>query len=390
MSFEPIKFDASKLYDAVSKAFEAEPPEYAIIEPPDELYKMLEYLPEEFLDESEEKYIDALMLAAQTSYENGLYQFAYVQYHMMFMTAVYYALLKVSILQPDEFDKALFYLLKDRFSDFRKPSNTKNGKLYFGSFAIINESDVLMLLRVIGLDNSLLGELKKLVEERNRYAHANGQLQLTSDELFMEAINTYNSKIQQVISLLRPALTDFYIRTITAAEFYDPEIRGYLDPEEQIVQEFIKAYSLSRNELNWLRKIKLSDFDAYEGAEEIKTLHSALIHYYRELTQNDYQPFDDPYVCYKYKNNAAEFVERELEISAYECGKEGVTFPVYECPDCGEEQLAYDADSHKYHCFACDSNFNDNELSFCSDCGSIMRSSEIELCPNCIDRKMEE
>ena len=384
MPFEPIIFDTSKLYEVVSKAFEAEHPEYAIPEPPDELYKMLGYLPEEFLDESEEKYIDALMLAAQTSYENGLYQFAYVQYHMLFMTAVYYVLLKVSTLYPDEFEKALFYLLKDRLPEFRKASNTKNGKLYFGSFAIINESDVFMLLRVIGLDNSLLGELKKLVEERNRYAHANGQLQLTSEELFMEALNTYNSKIQQVANLLRPALTDFYIRTITAADFYDPEIRGYLDPDEQIIQEFIKVYSLSQNELNWLRKIKLSEFDAYDGAEEIKTLHSALIHYYRELTQDDYQIFDDPYVCYKYKNNAAEFVERELEISAYECGKHGGEFPVYKCPECGEEQLAYDADSHKYHCFACDENFTDEELSFCSRCGNIMRSNEIDICSNCI------
>ena len=390
MPFEPINIDTSELYEAVRKAFEAEHPEYSIPEPPDELYKMLEYLPEEFLDESEEKYIDALILAAQTSYENGLYQFAYVQYHMLFMTAVYYVLLKVSTLYPDEFEKALFYLLKDRLPEFRKASNTKNGKLYFGSFAIINESDVFMLLRVIGIDNNLLGELKKLVEERNRYAHANGQLQLTSDELFMEAINTYNSKIQQVTNLLRPALTNFYIHTITVAEFYDPEIRGYIDPDEQIIQEFIKAYSLSRNELNWLRKIKLSDFDLYDGAGEIKTLHSALIHYYRELTQDDYQYFDDPYVCYKYKNNAAEFVERELEISAYECGKQGVEFPVYACPECDEEQLAYDADSHKYHCFACDENFTDEELSFCSRCNSIMRNNGAGICPACIEQTMEE
>lgn len=384
----PFFFDTSKISEAINKAFEAAHPEYAIPEPPDELYKILEYLPEEFLDESEEKYIDALMLAAQTSYENGLYQFAYVQYHMLFMTAVYYVLLKVSTLYPDEFEKALFYLLKDRLPEFRKASNTKNGKLYFGSFAIINESDVFMLLRVIGLNNSLLGELKKLVEERNRYAHANGQLQLTSDELFMEAINTYNSKIQKVANLLRPSLADFYIRTITAPDFYDPEVRSYLDPDEQIIQEFIKAYSLSQNELNWLRKIKLSAFDACDGAEEIKTLHRALIHYYRELTQDDYQFFDDPYVCYKYKGNAAEFVERELEISAYECGKEGGAFPVYECPECGEEQLAYDAESGKFHCFACDVNYTTDDYDFCENCGALQTGGPV--CNECLKAAMEK
>lgn len=208
-----------------------------IPEPPNELYKMLEFLPEEYEDETEKKYIDALMLAAQTSYENGLYQFAYIQYHMLFMTAVYYVILKVSTFHEEKLKNALYYLLKDRYADFWKETNSKNGKLYFGSFAVINESDVFMLLRVVGLDNSLLGELKKLVEERNKYAHANGQLQLTSDELFMEALNSYNAKIQKVIELLKTDLIAFYKKTINDPDYYDPEIRAYLDPDEQIIQE---------------------------------------------------------------------------------------------------------------------------------------------------------
>lgn len=381
-----LEFDSSKISEAIKVALEAEHPEYVMPEPPDELFKMLDYLPEEFADETEKKYIDALILAAQTSYENGLYQFAYVQYHMLFMTAVYYEILKVSLFHEEELKKALFYLLKDRYAEFWKESNTKNGKLYFGSFAVINESDVFMLLRVVGLDNNLLGELKKLVEERNKYAHANGQLQLTSDELFVEALNSYNAKIQKVVELLRCDLIDFYKKTVTDPDFYDPEIRAYLDPDEQMIQEFIKEYSLSRAELNWLRKIPLSDFDGCEGKEEIKTLHRALIHYYRELTQDEYQLFDDPYVLFKYKGNAAEFVEKELEISAYECGKDGGEFPVFECPECGEEQLAYDADSHRYHCFACDENFTDEDLTFCERCGSLMRrNAYTPICQNCID-----
>lgn len=388
---KPIIFDIGKISEAVSKAFEAKHPEFAISDPPDELFKMLEYLPEEFEDDTEEKYIDALMLAAQTSYENGLYQFAYVQYHMLFMTAVYYALLKVSVFHKEELNKALYYLLRDRFSDFWSESNKKAGKLYFGSFAIINESDVFMLLRVVGLDSDLLGELQKLVRERNKYAHANGQLQLTSDELFMDALNSYNAKIQKVVELLKNDLIAFYKKTISDPDFYDSDIRAYLDPDEQMIQKLIKEYSLSRVELNWLRKIRLSDFDGCAGETEIKTLHSALIHYYRELTQDEYQPFDDPYVLYKYRNNAAEFVERELEISAYECGKEGGEFPVYECPDCGAEQLAYDADTHRYHCFACDANYTDEDLAFCERCGSLMRRSEdAPICQNCIEDMVKE
>lgn len=386
-----LEFDVSKLSEAIKVAFESEHPEYAIPEPPDELFKMLEYLPEEYADETEEKYIDAVMLAAQTSYENGLYQFAYVQYHMLFMTAVYYAILKVSIFHEEELKKALYYLLKDRYADFWKETNTKNGNLYFGSFALINESDVFLLLRVVGLDNNLLGELKKLVEERNKYAHANGQLQLTSDELFMDALNSYNAKIQKVVELLKCDLIEFYKKTISDSDFYDPDIRAYLDPDEQMNQEFIKEYSLSRTELNWLRKIRLSDFEGCEGEKEIKTLHSALIHYYRELTQDEYQPFDDPYVLHKYKNNATEFVERELEISAIECEKDGGAFPVYDCPNCSEHQLVYDENTHRYHCFTCDQNYTDEDISFCDRCGSIMlRNEDVDICSDCMERMGNE
>lgn|GEM_PF-1175665 len=382
-----VNFDIDKIVTAIKKT----DPDFCYYEVPEELFKMLEYLPEEFADETEEKYIDALMLAAQISYENGLFQFAYVQYHMLFMTAVYYAVLKVSLFHEEELKKALYYLLKDRYADFWKETNTKNGKLYFGSFAVINESDVFMLLSAEGLDNNLLGELQKLVQERNRYAHANGQLLLTSDELFMDALNNYNAKMRRVSELLKCDLIAFYKRTICDPNFYDPEIRAYSDPDEQIVQEFIKEFSLSRAELNWLRKIRLSDFDGCEGETAIKTLHRALIHYYRELTQDDYQPFDDPYVLFKYKNNAAEFVERELETSAYECGKHGGEFPVYECPKCGEEQLAYDADTHRYHCFACDENYTDEDLTFCEKCGSLMRRDGSEcICQNCVERASRE
>ena len=51
---------------------------------------------------------------------------------------------------------------------------------------------------------------------------------------------------------------------------------------------------------------------------------------------------DEAYLYYKYQDNAVEYVENELGVSAYECGKEGVEFPVYECLECGAEQLAHD------------------------------------------------
>ena len=55
---------------------------------------------------------------------------------------------------------------------------------------LIGESDVFKLLQIVGMDTNLEGELKKLVKERNDYAHANGRLLLTSEEFFLEKSGT--------------------------------------------------------------------------------------------------------------------------------------------------------------------------------------------------------
>lgn len=359
---------------------------------PTEIHDIYKFLPVLFQDESEKKYIEAIKLALDTSYLNNLYQFAYVQHHMLFMTSIYFVLLKAYRLHKDEMDKAIYYLLKDKKSEFYGEENTKSGEPYFGSFAIISESDVFMLLRVIGLSDSMLGELKKFVKSRNIYAHANGRLLLTSEALFLEAIQEYNAKISQVFDLIKDDITQLYIDTITNSDFYDPEIRAYDDPDEQIIEEFIRPNSLSQTELNWLRKIKTSDFKEYDGYEHVKDLHIALCHYYTLLIQGDenYRPIDDAYLYYKYQNRADEFVEKELNISAYECEKDGGEFPVYECPHCGDEQLVYDAETEKYHCFNCDADYLADQISKCSRCDRLMVSTEELVCPSCVEYIMKD
>lgn len=99
---------------------------------------------------------------------------------------------------------------------------------------------------------------------------------------------------------------------------------------------------------------------------------------------------DEAYLYYKYQDDAAGYVENELGISVYECGKECVEFPVYECWECGSEQLAHDAEAPKYHCFSCGEDFDESTITFCSRCGDIMKDNEIDICPNCVENMITE
>ena len=90
-----IIFNRNIIKEAIEKIVQTVSTDIPHPEIPDELFEIFVYLPELFQDGDEERYIEALSLAMQTSYENGLYQFAYMQYHMLFMTAIYFVLLKL-------------------------------------------------------------------------------------------------------------------------------------------------------------------------------------------------------------------------------------------------------------------------------------------------------
>ena len=158
---------------------------------PEQIYKINKFLPQLFQDDSEKKYIEALQLALETSYKNGLYQFAYIQYHMIFMSVLYFVALKISWMHKEEFDKVIYYLSKGNINTFYDSKNTRNGKIYFGSFALISESDFFLILRIIGMDDDMLGRLRPFVETRNKFAHANGNMMITTEKTFIEKIEEY-------------------------------------------------------------------------------------------------------------------------------------------------------------------------------------------------------
>lgn len=255
----------------------------------EEIYLLYDYLPVLYKDENEREYVQTLFKALTLSYSNGLYQFAYIQLHMIFMVCIYYLLLQLNISAPDELEKAIYYLSKDnRAKDFYGGSNTRNEELYFGSFAMLNESDAFLLLKIAGMDSDLQGELRKLVEERNKYAHANGNITITSQATIDERISKYINTIERVQKLFKPIIEDLYLNTLVNPDFSDSENRlGYLDDNEQIEEEFIKKFYLSKKELNVCRKANISQLSEKDGFEDMKNLHITLCNYYKNLSDDE-------------------------------------------------------------------------------------------------------
>lgn len=262
----------------------------AIYEVNESIYSLYDYLPVLYKNESESEYLKTLFKALEISYSNALYQFAYIQLHMVFMVCIYYMLIKINVLSPHDIENALHYMIKDRsrVKDFYGLGNTRDGELYFGSFAVLGESDVFLLLKIAGIDSDLQGELKKLVEERNKYAHANGNITITSQTTIDDKISKYINTLERVQRLVKPVIVDLYRKTLIDPDFSDSEDRlGYLDNNEQIKEEFIKKYSLSYQDLNVCRKFNVADLSEVENYDEIRNLHIALCKYYKGIRDDE-------------------------------------------------------------------------------------------------------
>jgi len=287
---ETVNFNTRKLAEAISKPVKLENSDFEFVEINEDIYGLYDYLPILFKDENESEYLKTLFKALQLSYSNGLYQFAYIQLHMIFMVCIYYMLLKINTVAPTELENALFYMIKDKYRvrDFYGSSNTRNGELYFGSFAVLGESDVFLLLKIAGIDSDLQGELKKLVEERNKYAHANGNITITSQTTIDDKIAKYINTLERVQNLMKPLVIDLYKNILSNPDFFDADNRlGYLDDNEQIREEFIKKYSLSSKELNVCRKIEIVELSELDGYDDIKSLHIALCNFYKSINDED-------------------------------------------------------------------------------------------------------
>ena len=224
-------------------------------------------------------------------------------------------------------------------------------------------------------------------------------MQITSDvqnaQEFRQNIKTVIGNMNTLRGLFLPYLKSRYV------EFMLERLDVDYDVVTDNFNDFVFDNSLSICDLDYLchlgvKNLQESNETLRTNYQSTRNVHCAFIEYCNDndgIALPDGYPSlrNEKYLFYRYKHHAKDYIENELGINEYRCVKDGGEFPVYECPECGVEQLAYDADTHRYHCFACDENFTDGDLEFCERCGSLMRrNGEPSICDNCIEDMMRD
>lgn len=337
-----------------------------------------------------DQYLYDLEKTVIDNYDVGNYQVSFFYAHLIFMSYAYHCLELAYSIWPDKIKDQ--YDLLNAYGSRNKPKIENHENTY--SFSKIPEKEIFKVFYAIGLDVQFIQQLSGYVDKRDDYAHASGEGNL-SEQAFHQNIKTIIGNMNTLRDLFLPYLKSLYIQFMLE----------HLDADYDVVTDnfydFLFDNSLSICDLDYLchlgvKNLQESDETLKTNYQATRNIHCAFIEYCNEndgIELPDGYPSlrNEKYIFYRYKGCAKDYVENELKISEYRCVKDGEEFPIYECPECDEEQLVYNADTHRYHCFACDQNYTDEEISFCERCGSIMlRNDAVDICPVCLENMSKE
>ena len=239
----------------------------------EDAFQLLNYMPYLYKTIQEEEYINFLWDAFSTNYEKEKYQFAFIGYHMLFMSFVYFSIWKIKIHREKDFAKALIGFNKDC------EKNMMNTSSPF-TFSEINESNIFRFFKLAGCENDKIGEFTRLVKDRNNIAHSNGNIFFNSQDSLDEKINEVlrcADKIQENIKCItKNTFKDFLKNN------WDNNNREWPDDGEQISEILIRKNYFSKNDIEYCLSFDINLLNREKKFPRIKKLFKALQKEYSE------------------------------------------------------------------------------------------------------------
>lgn len=235
------------------------------------------YLPLSYKSPKEEEYIAFLWDAFETNYTYGKYQFAFLAYHMLTMSFVYFNIWQIRQTRPEDFKKGLIGFAKDEKALLEATSPF--------IFSDVNERTVLRFLKLIACDNAKIGTYAKLVDDRNKTAHPNGNI-------FFSTQGALDAKITEILRVVDEIQThsrciiehcyrDFLLQN------HDPEEREYPESLDQIREVLIHGNYLSQKDIEICLGFDLNTLVSHAQHKAIRDLHDALIGEYGVANKQD-------------------------------------------------------------------------------------------------------
>ena len=235
----------------------------------DEALDLAEYLPISFRTSEEQEYISFLWEAFEVNYSSGRYQFAFLTYHMLMMSFVYFNIWQIKLALPNDFQKSLIGFARDE-NDLLKATSPF-------SFSIVNERTVLRFLRLIGCANDRIRLYASLVDDRNKATHSNGSILFRTQDTVDIRIRQVLHAVEEIQTHSQPIIHSCYREFLLQS--HNPNEREYLDPEDQIREVLIHGNYMSRKDIEFCIDFDISVLE-HEEFDNIEALHRSLCETY--------------------------------------------------------------------------------------------------------------
>ncbi|MBI5934712.1 MAG: hypothetical protein HY867_13485 [Chloroflexi bacterium] len=228
---------------------------------------IFDYLPISFRNQSEQEYITFLWETFTTNYEAKKYPFAFLAYHMLFMSFVYFEIWQIKENSKDDFEKAMIGFDKKMENELMSASTP---------FLLwrVKESSVFRFLKLIGLNNSDIGQFGIIVEERNNASHSNGKIYSSTQkdaDKKIEEILRYIEKIQNHSARIVRACYEKFL--LSSA---NPDNREYQQEDDQIRELLVYGNYLSIKDIQIACEQDISKLSENVHFPNIEKLHLKL------------------------------------------------------------------------------------------------------------------
>lgn len=244
----------------------------------EEAAELANYLPLSFKTPKEQEYIEFLWDAFETNYTHGKYQFAFLAYHMLTMSFIYFIIWQIKQTEPADFEMGLIGFGKDIEKSLLGASSPF-------VFSTVNERTIVRFLKLIGCDNAKIGTYAKLVDDRNKSAHPNGNIFFSTQTALDTKITEILRIVDEIQTHSKSVIEHCYENFL--AESYDEEERQYADPKDQIREALIHSHYLSQKDIELCLAcdpgplMKRDDYNA-DTMVAIKALHEQFKQEYTE------------------------------------------------------------------------------------------------------------
>lgn len=242
----------------------------------DEAFELANYLPFSFKTPKDQEYIKFLWDAFETNYKAEKFQFAFLAYHMLTMSFIYFNIWQIKQTEPRDFEKAMVGFNKDLEKELIEATSPF-------TFWRVNESSVMRFLKLIGCDNGKVGSYAALVKERNDTAHTNGNIFFSTRAALDAKITEILRVVDEIQTHSAPMIQHCYFQFLLDSNNADD--REYPNNADQIREVLIHEHYLSQKDIEICAAFDIlghEELEMHTNFPGIEALHQTLRDTYTE------------------------------------------------------------------------------------------------------------